>query len=242
MDNATWTEVVHCDYEITEEGRPLSEDKYISYSLRGDTIFDGLRRSKLYCCPDIEQDYSELIGFIHEEKGKVYFRHQKGLGWSSDYLDLCEQGDIDILLYDFTLEKDAIYPGCETMGKKVFLSEIDMIALGNIERRRFCFSSIPDPVLGTLTYNYIEGMGSPRNLFETIEYIAWSAGCRKRLICFSQNDEVLWLSPDFKDCPLKKGNGANKIETTDREAVSIHYIAENRLIVSSLPMQPTTNL
>ncbi|GHT25394.1 hypothetical protein AGMMS4957_20140 [Bacteroidia bacterium] len=195
LDNATWTEKVRL---------ANGSEKYISYSLRGDTVFDGLRRSKLYCCPNIEQDYSELIGFIHEEKGKVYFRHQKGLGWSSDYLMLCKNDDTDMLLYDFTLEKDAMYPGCFTIDGDAFLFDTDTVFLGNTKRRRFRFyidSPIPFPIG---FYSYIEGMGSPKSLFGPIETIDFLTDTWKRLISFSQNGEVLWPSPFNSDVQTEK--------------------------------------
>ncbi|GHT38770.1 hypothetical protein AGMMS49965_03110 [Bacteroidia bacterium] len=227
LDNATWTELLHPDAEPLDDDSPPREDKYISYSLRGDTVVDGIVRSKLYFSPDVQQDYSELTGFIHVDADKVYFRPDASTNlFYSHYIALYDYVENqDMLLYDFSLK----------IGDKFgyTLQEIDYVSIGGSERKRFCFYWELDPYFRQY---WIEGMGSTQSLFDPIESIPACTYWIK-LICFSQNDEVLWLSSDFKDCPLKKGNGANKIETADREAVSIHYIAENRLIVSSLPMQ-----
>ncbi|GHT19120.1 hypothetical protein AGMMS4957_02700 [Bacteroidia bacterium] len=197
LDNATWTEVVHWDYE-SADNRPFPEDEYISYSLRGDTVVDGLRRSKLYFCPDIEQDYSELTGFIHVDASKVYFRPNASTEDLYSYYIELDYVDQDILLYDFSLKIGDKF--------KHTLQEIDYVSIGGSERKRFCFYWDRDPYL---RWYWIEGMGSTQCLFEPI--VSRPACIYSiRLICFSQNGEVLWPSPDFKDCPPKKGTVPTK--------------------------------
>ncbi|MDR0834161.1 MAG: T9SS type A sorting domain-containing protein [Candidatus Symbiothrix sp.] len=233
LENAKWKELLHLDSDSDD---PLPPDKYISYSLQGDTIIDVVKRSKLYYSPDIEYDDSVLIGFIHIDAEKVFFRANTEIELSEYNLMLKDKTpNKDLLLYDFSLdEKDLLSYKYSGFGGTYTLSEIDLVSLGEKERRQFVFSLDRQPAVKIY---WIEGLGSTHSLFDPIIKIP-TEGWRSSLICFSQNDEVLWLSPNWIDChtsKLPQWNGFDKIEGF--EGGSIYYVAESRLIVSSLPMQ-----
>jgi hypothetical protein len=61
LDNAQWIEAL---ISYDKDGSILNES-YCSYVLQGDTVIDGINRSKLYYTPDINRNYLELIGYIH---------------------------------------------------------------------------------------------------------------------------------------------------------------------------------
>jgi hypothetical protein len=231
LDNAKWTELLVFDYESVD-GNPIPEERYISYSLHGDSIIDGIKRHKLYFSPDIEQDYSELTGFIHTDAEKVYFRLNENLNPLDHYLSLFETENKDLLLYDFSLEIGAPYPGLNSL-VSFSLSDIDNVLLGNIERKRFSFSS--DSPIGLKLY-WIEGMGSTQNLFDPIE-IRIADLYHKRLICFSQNDEVLWLNPDFPDCDAHKKSDIAQIKPSFTRIYPNPMYETGALITSSSPLQ-----
>ena len=230
LENANWTELLIFEYELLD-GASQPENQYISYSIQGDTIVDDVKRSKLYYSSNVAPNNSILIGFIHTDEGKVYFRQKEDIDLFSIYLMLCKTEVQDILLYDFTLAiNDPLKTPCDTESD-LFLSEIDFIPLGNAERKRYHFirDNIP-----SWKKEWVEGMGSTLNLFDPIEIIM-ADGYYKKLICFSMNNEVLWLSPDFSDCSPHTG----KPEPIKTASINIYPNPMNDalLITSSIPLQ-----
>ena len=230
LENAKWTELLVFDNELPD-GVFQPESQYISYSIQGDTIVDDIKRGKLYYSSNIEPNNSILIGFIHTDAGKVYFRQKEGVDLSSTYIQLCETEIQDIVLYDFTLAiNDPLKTLCDTEGY-YYLSKIDFIPLGNAERKRYHFTLESFP---SWKKEWVEGMGSTLNLFDSIEELVVD-GYYKVLICFSMNDEVLWLNPDFSDCSVP----TSKFESARKNSTKIYPnpMSDMSLITSSLPLQ-----
>jgi hypothetical protein len=229
IDNAQWKELVIFDYELPE-GVSQPAPIEISYTLRGDTVVDGIRRGKLYFSLLSEQNF-ELIGYIHLQADKVYFRAKEDVDLSDKYIMTCvELNNQDILLYDFTLETDAAYSDC--FGNYT-LSEISVVTLGEAEREQYCFSSTVTPAVKKY---WIKGMGSTLHLFNpvTAPIADWYY---KRLICFSQNNEVLWLSPDFSDCGISTGSFKYPVKESFIQIFPNPASYDVFYISSSLPMQ-----
>ena len=100
--NAKWTEV-----EISGEA-PLLSYRYYTYYIEGDTIINEIKRAKVYHCEFDNLENTKLIGFIHSDQKKVWFR------LIDDYTFFtCIGSETDYLLYDFGLEKGDFVAWCE---------------------------------------------------------------------------------------------------------------------------------
>ena len=182
LSGAKWTVLdVHAGMDIHDG----ADSTYYTYTLKGDTIINDIQRSKVYVEP------SRLLGFFHLDEKKVYFRLSEDA-----FLDACIDAEQDVLLYDFGLNVEDSPPQCEYRSANQ-ITDIDSVMLGQQKRKRY-----------TLEYSYlsqycIEGMGNTGGLFSPI-WTEKTCACYTRLVCFSQNDEVLYLDPDFIDCSTPK--------------------------------------
>ncbi|MDR2058205.1 MAG: hypothetical protein LBP83_08005, partial [Dysgonamonadaceae bacterium] len=133
LDNARWIEAI---LFYNPDGSIRSES-YCAYSLQGDTVIDNIARGKLYYTPDIDQTYSELIGYIHTDQGKVYLRQEES---DSQVFQWRESIDFDIVMYDFTLEVGSFFCPFELNSYMPLyeVERIDSVLLGNETRKRLC--------------------------------------------------------------------------------------------------------
>ncbi|MDR1416279.1 MAG: T9SS type A sorting domain-containing protein [Prevotellaceae bacterium] len=193
VDNAQWRELVVFDYELPDDAAQPSSVE-ILYTLQGDTLVENIRRGKLYFS-FLSGQNSKLIGFIHTDNGKVYFRAAvEKVELADSYILLCDdvRDSEDILLYDFTLEINDAYRSCA--GEYV-LSNVESATLNNAERKQYQFISSPYSLYSKF---WIEGMGSTRNLFDPVT-LEIADMYYKGLISFSQNGEVVEWGDKVED-------------------------------------------
>jgi len=210
LSGAKWTEV-----EENHNYKPI-QYKYFSYVLQGDTVIDDILRSKLYYIPDINRRDSVLIGFIHVQESTVVYRikDERGLGLGPYHL-ICVGGNIkkdvpqEFPLYDFSLSiGDSFTFNCYPATYPV--SNIDDIDLGGISRKRMIFTD----KFGYIQDQWIEGMGSVNGLFFGKENKPISASNIWHVfVCFSLNDEVLYLNPEYSECPVPEFNSISVVRT-----------------------------
>jgi hypothetical protein len=195
LSGAKWTERI----TIGEE-----ESTYYSYVLQGDTIVDDILRSKLYYIPDINRKDSILTALVHIEDKKVVF-------WGI----YCEEYEQDLPLYDFSLAVRDTFQYCEPSGGYYYyVSEIDEANLGGISRKGMTVISgkyIGDRWMEFDIDYWIEGMGSVKGLFNIIKKgpmsVHWD------LICFTLNDELIYLNPQFSECPVPNFTSIPEVKT-----------------------------
>ena len=196
LSGAKWTEVIEYDYNY-----PTIEYHYFSYVLQGDTIIDDILRSKLYKIPDINRRDSVLVGFMHVQGSTVFYR-------TKAYSGLCLSSQ-EVPLYDFSLSiGDSFIYTCNIY--KFSVSNIDTIELlDGISRKRITFAKI-------LPFDeyWIAGMGSVNGLFFGIEKRTISDGQNKYFVCFTQNDELIYLNPRYSECPIPKFNAIPEVKTS----------------------------
>jgi hypothetical protein len=152
----------------------------------------------------------------------------------------------DIVMYDFTLNTgDLFFPEeLATYWPYYTLKSIDYVLLGNEEKRSFCLSAD----FSSLTYYWIEGMGSTRRFLETRErliyesiygtdwnntYISDEGVCEKKLVYFYKDNEVLWSHPNYPK-GLTSNNASIK---TLSVSLFPNPMENNSLIVSSSPLK-----
>jgi len=200
--NAIWSEVF-------TNGQPLEIDTY-QYGIKGDTLINEKWYKKIYLLNDTTYPLhtGQFCGAIREDDQKRIFVVE----CSCTYPGADEN---EVLLYDFSKTTgDTVYVGVEGVGPwgmPLVIDQIDSVLINDEYRKTFHFDGYP--------YFWIEGIGSTRGLFSPITwqptgYQEWD------LICFNENNEVLYLNPDFSSCfPII--TGIEKHESKPGE-VSIH--------------------
>ncbi len=160
-----------------------------SYGLIGDTVIDLYQYNKLYRLHDSVLTINGAIykGAIRESGKKVYYR------------DLaCTH---DIILYDFNKNaNDTIFSVYSTFEINqcldstpiyIIISSIDSILINGSYRKVFHFED--DPAI------WIEGIGSTVGLLTPIDP-GVTGNYKWDLVCFFQNDELLYHNPNFSSC------------------------------------------
>jgi hypothetical protein len=183
---------------------------------------DNIPRSKLYYIPDINKTDTLLIGYFHNAGDIVYYRkHQiEPEVFAEGLYGICEEYESDYLLYDFSLQEGDIYSyvcgyGGTTQRR---VTSIEQVERGGFILKKIIFNDYDSSY-------WMEGMGSGQGFFEGKERIPTSeAFCI--YICFSVNDEVLYMNPDYSECPIRT-RGSN----------SIREIKSNSLMVFPNPMK-----
>ena len=208
LSGAKWTEVIEYDYNY-----PIIEYQYFSYVLQGDTIIDDILRSKLHLIPGTSTD-TDIVGFIHIQDSTVFYRGRTTYAYNR----LCDEyHQQDYPLYDFSLSKgDSFYDCFESSfsfnNEEYYyhVSDIDAVNLGGVSRKRITF--IHDLWLGSRD-QWIEGMGSVNGLFYGKESVPISDGSNKYFVCFTQNDELIYLNPRYSECPVPQFNAIPEVKT-----------------------------
>jgi hypothetical protein len=153
-----------------------------SYGLFGDTIINSKKYSKLYLLNDTVLNAShQYWGCLREDSLKRIFYLGK------DYWGLMNF-TAEIQLYDFGKNVgDSIDYGIT--GKQLVLS-IDSVLIGQNFRKRFNF----------LWDSVIEGIGSTTQLLSPITDIPTKYYTHWDLVCFKQDDVVLYTNSAYNGC------------------------------------------
>lgn len=183
---------------------PMGQQKsYLSFYVEGDSIVDGIVRSKVYGVNNLGLDYPPLlIGLLHTKDKKIYFRptdeeHSNPHGSFGFIL----KHHKDHLIYDFSLEKGdkLILSEGEEYEHTIYVIDTDSVELGGLERKRILFSDNKDSSSNSY---WIEGIGSSEGLFYSYGIEEWpTCDCYRKFICCSKDDETLYLNPEFDNCP-----------------------------------------
>ncbi len=162
------------------------------YGLIGDTVINLTLYHKLYTLNDsvLSTINSIYFGAIREQAKKIYF--------------VSKYCTYEVLMYDFTknvgdtiksLYTEISLASCDTLMKfSAVVTSVDSILINGNYRRVLHFDQ---------TYKnpfWIEGIGSNLGLTYPTSQQNSTCICEWDLICFKQNDEVLYLNPAENSC------------------------------------------
>ncbi len=183
------------------------------FALSGeDTIINSLSYKKLYLFYDtvFNINTATYFGGIREDSMKrVYFKSDTTLhDFKPDNYHHRE-----IILYDFWLNiGDTIGYLIDSLdynwgwSMNLIVQEIDTIQIGNSLRKLYHFENYT-------WVKWIEGIGNNRGLLFTSGDLPFN-GIYGDLICFKQNDEILYFNDNYNECmPLISGIPINKNES-----------------------------
>jgi len=158
-----------------------------------DTLIDGLNYTRMYYSIDNRSFLEKTLIYywIEKEKGKIYIRFY--------------QSHHDLLLYNFNL-----LPGDTSdhadINDRVVMDSIITKDFG-AEKRKFYYSHYLTDTLWNV--EWIEGVGSLFAPFMSDE--KGYSGSINTLICFEEQNERIYLNPNFTDCDASTGTDVNTI-------------------------------
>jgi hypothetical protein len=167
---------------------------YERFTVTGeDTLINNLQYRKLYIFYDeiFDKTNARCVGGIREdEQKKVYLKCDSIVHRFKPYWILTPMDEI--LMYDFSLEiGDTIIGNYEG---QLVLADIDTLLFGNYLRKVFKFNCG-----GSLCTTWIEGIGNTKGLLFSSGTLP-TGGANGDLICFLQNNEVLYHDEYYNDC------------------------------------------
>ncbi len=191
--NAIWSEVYYPGTDAYGYDQPPVLERFAIPG--GDTIIDTLSYKKLYIFYDTIFDINKAtcIGGIREDTNKrIYFKGDKEIHNFKPMNFLYNYNEIT--LFDFSLSiGDTIKNiNCRPEDDLIIVDDIDTVVIGNSLRKLFSFK-----LYGWV--KWIEGIGNLRGLLFTSGDI-FNNGLFDDLICFKQNDTVLYLNTNYPDC------------------------------------------
>jgi hypothetical protein len=165
----------------------------VTYKLSGDTLINSLTYKKMYSSwEEIPMNWN-LYGFIREDTNRQV--------WLKTEFTTQE-----FLMYDFSIvEGDSVLVGQQD---PVYLhvDSITSVTINGIDRQKFWLSCTENPYYFE---TWIEGVGSDKG-------IVWSGsalmvGGWYELLCLSNNDELIYMNPDYDFCYINTVNIDEKI-------------------------------
>jgi len=161
---------------------------YFSYGLFGDTVINTVTYSKVYRLNDSTLNSNATYqGCLREDASKKVFY----IGWDFWKMQKFTQ---EVQLYDFSKTVgDTIDYGI--WGRQQITAS-DTIMIGAEYRKQFV----------VLWDTIVEGIGCLNNILSPITDIPTKVATKWDLVCFKQDNEVLYLNPDYPSCfPLPDG-------------------------------------
>lgn len=171
---------------------------YENFALSGeDTIINDISYKKLYLFHESFFDKNKFIyiGGIREDNAKHIYYMGDSVHWLKPYNSFDDYNkEKELLLYDFSLEiGDTLWESNTNVYGKLIVRDIDTIQIGNTLRKKFYFNYF--------WVEWIEGIGSLRGLlFAPSDIPTGSSYPYNSLICFIQNDIVLYHNDYYDDC------------------------------------------
>ena len=204
--NAIWSEIYQPPLNMYGDFPPPIFERFC---LNGeDTIINEIRYKKLFIFYDsiFNKTKATYIGGIREDENKrVYFK-----GNSLHFLKPVLHSE-EIVLYDFSLNAgDTIREiNCMPDMDILIVDKVDTIQIANTMRKRIHFNPMP-------WVEWIEGIGSLKGLLFTSGDLPTN-GLNNNLICFKQNNEILYFNNNYFNCfpelttSIKKNNKHSNI-------------------------------
>ncbi|MDP2723244.1 MAG: T9SS type A sorting domain-containing protein [Bacteroidales bacterium] len=206
-DNKTWN-VLNVNLVTIE---PPFDTTYLTESFwtNGDTLVNSFVYKKVYSTTEENPVNWDLWCLMREDSNKkVWIRRPPS--------------EIDNLMYDFTVEAgDSILVGFfEPV--YIFVDSISIVTINQQERKKYWFSCKARPYYKE---TWIEGIGSDKG-------ICWSGSASVvggwfRLLCMSENQELIYANPNYESCYL-----ITEINETENPLINIYpNPAKNTLII-----------
>jgi len=193
---AVWSEVYFVHDENSDE-----KTSYECFAVNGeDTIINGQSYTKVYYFKDsiFNKATATCVGGIREDSLKRIYYNGEQIHFLKPNLRRTAQED-EIILFDFGIELgdtiDFFFNTYSPGEDRFVISKIDTLEISGTLRKQYYFMHYEMHHWG---FSWIEGIGSTRGLLFVSGEIPYSRN--NRLICFFENEELVFHDPDYKDC------------------------------------------
>ena len=145
----------------------------------GDSIIGEHSYKKMFWCRDQFHETISYEGLMREENQKIYFK----------------RSDTERLIYDFSLEEGMIFE-YNTLGhpETLYVKSVDSIEINGSMKKRIQITGNPDAE--KIRYTWIEEIGS----LDGILSMTFGNGGIRTLLCYFQNEELVYKNPDYSEC------------------------------------------
>ncbi|MFA9389269.1 MAG: T9SS type A sorting domain-containing protein [Prolixibacteraceae bacterium] len=206
---AIWSEAY---FPETDENSP-NTSTFERFALSGeDTLIHGIFYKKLFFFNNnnFNKNSSTYVGGIRENNKKSVYYIGDSIHWLKPFNDFNQwDKNKELLLYDFSLGiGDTIFEENANVFGKLIVTDIDTIQIGTTLRKKFYFNYF--------WVEWIEGIGSNNGLlFAASDIPTGSSFPHNDLICFLQNDTIIYHNNYYDDCLPNKLSVDNKQTNLD---------------------------
>jgi hypothetical protein len=210
---AIWSEVYYHP-DPTWPDTVIKPPSFERFALNGeDTIYNSISYKKLYIFYDsaFSKSKATYIGGIREDENKrIYFKGDTIVHDLKPSYHNTDDPSSEVLLYDFSLTiGDTLKnSNLSVWGEFLIVSTIDTIQIKDTYRKQYSFEPI-------WWVHWIEGIGNVKGLLFTSGDLPFN-GTNGNLICFKQNDEILYYNDAYSECfPVLTGIETKKNDFSD---------------------------
>jgi hypothetical protein len=204
-DSCTWATLSYV-YGADENGNTLIVSASTEFDfLDGDSVFNKKNYKKVFSYRDELHLDRFFVGLIREENKKTYF---------APYEVSLETLFEESVLYDFSLEKGDTFEYVTGFGDYIEITtlcilESDSVLVNNEHKKRLIIApqSNHEWVIDTI----IENVGSLHGLLYPLCYMC--TGSFHELLCFTQNNELLYQNPKRSKCYYDDPNELTSLQT-----------------------------
>jgi len=187
-DNNSWATLL---YSFYPEPHCVITD-YVYFD--GDSIVGGYLYKKVFMCRDELHEHIVYMGLMREENQKTYLK------WNDSP---------EYLIYDFSLEEGMSFEYTPTgYPVTMYVKSVDFIEINGAMKKRIRITK--DPNLGNIWDTWIEGIGS---LDGIISFIYGNGDLRRLLLCYFQNNELIYKNPEYPKCYYEEGEDITSVQT-----------------------------
>ena len=199
--NSAWTTLSYV-YGADDNGNTAIVSASTEYHFfDGDSIYNGNTYKKVFSYRDEQHSERFFAGLIREENKKTYF-----VPYRISLETLLEES----LLYDFSLKQGETFE--YDMGgdyfETMYVLQSDYVLINNEQKKRLIIvqQNNPELVIDTI----IENIGSLRGLLYPLCYMC--SGAFHELLCYTQNDELLYQNPKRSKCYYDNPNELTSVQ------------------------------
>ncbi len=222
-DNSTWAVLI---YGLGAYNIPCCvKTQYVYFD--GDSIIGINSYKKVFSCDDSLHKNIKYEGLIREEEKKTYF--------------IPANSDTEYLLYDFSLEEgmnfEYGYFWTRDPSVTLYVNSVDSIEINGSMRKRIELS-----LYGRVIDVWVEEIGSLSGVLYPC-YSAFLSGGVKELLCYYQDNELVYKNPDYSKCYYDDPNEFLSVETiTNSSNIAIYPNPTGDFFIISDPKQTVSRV
>lgn len=219
--NSSWATL---EYGLWTPGYVVNE--YIYFD--GDSIVTDSLYKKVFSCNDSLRQNIKYEGLIREHEKKTYFIPAKS--------------DTEYLLYDFSLKEGINFKYQRPLSNHEYLfyvKKVDTVEINGIQKKQIQLTLPPND---NIHVTWIENIGSLTGFFYPGGMLD-TCGCRMTLLCYFQNNELIYKNPKYSECYYDKPENIVSVQSAlNKHNISVYPNPTNDKFIISAPDHTISNV